>query len=123
MIKFEVQYACQTGRYSAAVFMSNFPLRQVSWGTVISNGSMHQSQLTGTPILWWMDIPISMQLVCERALHQRHRTHVHFPGDPLELTNHIHLFDISSMTVLNMNNGELRNLRRKLISDLKVDVP
>ena len=98
--------------------MAYYPLWQVSHGSIISNGSLHSSQLRGIPVVWWIDMPIEMQHVCESTLHSPgHLNQVSYQNDPFDLSTAIHVIDLQNMTILNTYNGELSHIRRK-ISDV-----
>ncbi len=101
--------------------MSKFPFWQISFAGSFSNGSLHQHQLSGTPVLWWMDLPMSWQIKCEQALHGKdHQAQFQYRGDPFEVNQDNHIVNVHLMTVLNTTHGVIRRLRRTVRSDTEL---
>ena len=94
-----------------------YPLWQISQGTVKSNGSLHAYQLHAAPIRYWVDMPIEFQHKCERLLHSADSTgQLTYHNDQWALSEAVHIIDLQSMTILNTWNGDLNRIRR-VVSD------
>ena len=89
-----------------------YPVWQFSQVKVKSNGSTYDSLLLAHPGDWWMDMDIQLQETCEVALSKSSQiVQICFQG-----MNYI--YDLESMTQLNLKSGALRRIRRRVLVEL-----
>ena len=89
-----------------------YPVWQVSQVSTKSNGSSYNALLLAHPGDWWMDMDIQLQESCEIALSSSKRCiQICF----LDMN---YIYDLESMTQLNLKSGTLRQIRRRVLFEL-----
>ena len=86
-----------------------YPTWQVSQVKVKSNGSSYNALLHAHPGDWWMDMDIHLQESCERALSSSKRC------IQICFQDMNYIYDLESMTQLNLKSGALRQIRRRVL--------
>lgn len=89
-----------------------YPVWQVSQVKVRSNGSTYDSLLLGHPGDWWLDMDIELQETCELALSSSKRV------VQICFQDMSYIYDLESMTQLNLKSGTLRRIRRRVLLEL-----
>ena len=97
--------------------MTEYPLWQVSHGWCQSNGSFRLEQQM--PIFWWLDMPIDLQVKCEKCLQSGKDTFELMDETyPFRSTQAQYVINLQTMSQLNLKNGVLRQIRRTVLLEL-----